>query len=69
MRQTHIAGALASAAILACSAPIENLLADGRAHMGRTRYPTGWAGVNSSRYMPHQGKREIARRQRQAATA
>lgn len=38
-----------------------------RHHMGRTRYSVGERGRNSSRYMPHQGKREIARRQRQEA--
>lgn len=38
-------------------------------HMGRTRYPTGWRNVGSSRYMPHQGAREKARRVRQMADA
>jgi hypothetical protein len=35
-------------------------------HMGRTRYAAGWKGVGKSRYAPHQGEREIARRLRQA---
>ncbi|QZP06818.1 hypothetical protein [Caenibius sp. WL] len=35
-------------------------------HMGRTRYAPGWKHVGDGRYMPHQGKREIARRLRQA---
>lgn len=36
-------------------------------HMGRTRYSVGHRGLNRSKYMPHQGKREIARRLRQEA--
>lgn len=36
-------------------------------HYGRTRYSVGQRGLNRSKYMPHQGKREIARRLRQEA--
>jgi hypothetical protein len=38
-------------------------------HFGRTRYAAGWKGVRGGRYLPHQGKRECARRTRQAARA
>lgn len=43
-------------------------------HMGRTSYPKGWrniggvpAGINRHTGKPHEHKREIARRKRQAA--
>lgn len=35
-------------------------------HMGRSRYSSGQKPTRS-RYLPHQGKREIARRKAQAA--
>ena len=52
---------LASALGLAAVAPLRE-----PHHQGRTRYREGLKGVGKGRYLPHQGKREIARRVRQA---
>lgn len=59
-------GALAAAAAGALRAVVP-LMAREPHHMGRTRYPVARRGLNRSKYMPHQGEREIARRLRQEA--